>query len=122
MVSLSKAVVVVVSDVSMCTGSAGPFWPITAGVELHTVLPDSKPGLPSNCAAEQPPVVPIVQVKLAEPEALVVSVAVTVLPPPEPQEVNLKLAIVVAQSPPLVPCSSVYQKVQLSVGSTVIEE
>src|SRR5690242_11515792 len=52
---------------------------MTPAVEVHGAAePVSKPGLPSNCAAEQPPVVPIVQVKLVEPDALVVSVAVTV--------------------------------------------
>ena len=42
------------------------------------VFPDSKPGLPSSCDTVQPPLGLIVQEKLAEPEALVVSVAVTV--------------------------------------------
>ena len=42
--------------------------------------PVSKPGLPSNCCAAQPPpdMVPIVHVKDADPEAPVVSLAVTV--------------------------------------------
>ncbi len=62
----------------VCAGSNGPFWPMTAGVELHTVFPDSKPGFRSSCDAVQPPLELIVQVKLADPDALVVSFAVTV--------------------------------------------
>ncbi len=50
----------------------------TAAVALHTVLPDSKPGLPSSSCGVQPLDELIVQVKLAEPLAPVVSVAVTV--------------------------------------------
>src|SRR5215472_13806772 len=52
---------------------------MTPAVELQMVLPDSKPGLRSSCDAVQPPLDGlIVQVKLADPDALVVSVAVTV--------------------------------------------
>ena len=35
------------SQVPPWAGSLGPFCPMTAGVEDHTVAPDSKPGLPS---------------------------------------------------------------------------
>src|SRR5215469_1075904 len=53
---------------------------MTPAVEAHGAAePVSKPGLPSSCEAVQPPPeVLMVQVKLAEPEALVVSLAVTV--------------------------------------------
>src|SRR5262249_12570838 len=51
---------------------------MTPAVELQMVLPDSKPGLRSSCDAVHPPLELIVQVKLADPDALVVSVAVTV--------------------------------------------
>ena len=54
---------------------------MTPAVELHDAAePDSKPGLPSSCcpAVQPPPEVLIVQVKLADPDAPVVSCAVTV--------------------------------------------
>ena len=44
--------------------------------------PVSKPGLPSSCCAVQPELAaPMVQVKVADPDALVVSFAVTVTLP-----------------------------------------
>src|SRR3954464_14750882 len=54
---------------------------MTPDVELHTVAPDSKPGLPSFCPglAQPPPTALIVQVNEVLPEAFVLSFAVTVL-------------------------------------------
>src|SRR5215469_13144502 len=52
---------------------------MTAAVDVHGAAePVSKPGLPSSCLTVQPPLGLIVQLKLAEPCAPVVSVAVTV--------------------------------------------
>src|ERR1700758_2703108 len=53
---------------------------MTPDVALHTVAPDSKPGLPSFCPglAQPPPAGLIVQGNDVEPDALVESVAVTV--------------------------------------------
>ena len=54
---------------------------MTPAVAVHGAAePVSKPGLPSSCcpAVQPPPEVVIVQVKLADPEAPVVSLAVTV--------------------------------------------
>jgi len=52
---------------------------MTPLVDAHTVLPDSKPGLPSFCPEQLPPEDEIVQVNDAEPLAFVVSLAVTVV-------------------------------------------
>ncbi|MEV6021792.1 hypothetical protein [Streptomyces sp. NPDC052036] len=52
---------------------------MTPLVAVQPVLPDSKPGLASSWAEEQPPSPePTVQVKEVEPEAPVESFAVTV--------------------------------------------
>ena len=66
----------------LCAGSPAPFWSMTAGVEAPR---RGRAGLEARvaeqfCAAVQPPPRPelIVQVKLAEPDAPVVSLAVTV--------------------------------------------
>src|SRR5581483_10707145 len=52
--------------------------PMTPEVAVHGVVPDSKPGLPSCCPEQPPPVGLTVHVKDALPLALVVSLAVTV--------------------------------------------
>src|SRR5207302_1503953 len=66
-------------QVPLCAVSPAPLGLMTPAVEVHGAAePVSKPGLPSNCDAVQPPLELIVQVKLADPEALVVSFAVTV--------------------------------------------
>ncbi len=117
-VSLSYAVVVVVSAVSMCSQNVNvaahpagivtdcvsvsvwvvpypsshafqlPEWAgspvelsMTPEDAVHgAAVPVSKPGLPSFCPGllQPPPLLPIVHVNVVEPEALVVSLAVTV--------------------------------------------
>ncbi len=63
-----------------CAGTPSEVLASTPEVADHgEMLPVSKPGLPNSCCAVQPPPDElIVQVKLADPDAPVVSVAVTV--------------------------------------------
>src|SRR5215469_4537980 len=69
-------------QVPLCEVSPAPFGLITPAVDDHgEAEPVSKPGLPSNWVPDPeqpPPLVLIVQVKLVDPLAPVVSVAVTV--------------------------------------------
>src|SRR5690242_2699183 len=69
------------SHVPACVGSPDePYCPMTPEDAAHTVLPDSKPRLPSFWPGlgQPPPVELIVQLNVALPEALVLSFAVTV--------------------------------------------